>query len=247
MFRYKNFKILIMLMLFAFAGQNAWADEDYWMYVHLKQKCEPTGVGKVYASTDPLSADNPNNCVVVPEGGKEYESSTHESNITNNWVTGTQWFVNTIPVDVWSYGFVGWKNGDGVIVSTEPSPLQSFYDPGVYAVDKNGKKTSKSGYLKPSPFPVTLELTAVYEEIDPIVVAVPENYSIGNTIISKANNKVADNVEIFAYPIRPSSKFIGWYKDGVFETTENPYSFTIEDETKHTYTAKFRTGHSFTE
>ena len=246
MFRYKNFKILIMLMLFAFAGQNAWAeDEDYWMYVHLKQKCEPTGVGKVYASTDPLSADNPNNCVVVPEGGKEYESSTHESNITNNWVTGTQWFVNTIPVDVWSYGFVGWKNGDGVIVSTEPSPLQSFYDPGVYAVDKYGNKTSKSGYLKPSPFPVTLELTAVYDEIDPIVVAVPENYSIGNTIISKANNKVTDNVEIFAYPIRPSSKFIGWYKDGVFETTENPYSFTIEDETKHTYTAKFRTGHSF--
>ena len=238
MFRYKNFKILIMLMLFAFAGQNAWADEDYWMYVHLKQKCEPTGVGKVYASTDPLSADNPNNCVVVPEGGKEYESSTHESNITNNWVTGTQWFVNTIPVDVWSYGFVGWKNGDGVIVSTEPSPLQSFYDPGVYAVDKNGKKTSK-GYSTSAEVLEGLRFDAPE--------AVPENYSIGNTIISKANNKVADNVEIFAYPIRPSSKFIGWYKDGVFETTENPYSFTIEDETKHTYTAKFRTGHSFTE
>ena len=78
MFRLMNYKILLLLMLFAFTGQHAWAGgggTDYWYFSNAKVETAPTGAGKVYAG-DQNGAANPTNCVPAPHvfDGKSHKS-----------------------------------------------------------------------------------------------------------------------------------------------------------------------------
>ena len=53
MFKFKNFKILLLLMLFAFAGKDAWAGGQtyhHWYRFQAEVKTQPTGVAKVYGA-----------------------------------------------------------------------------------------------------------------------------------------------------------------------------------------------------
>lgn len=246
MFKLKNFKYLLLLMLFAFVGQNAWGGDGYWMYMHIQVDSYPTAAGKVYASSSQSSAQNSNNCVASPY---ITHVSTAEANINSG---KTLWYINTIPVDATKWAFVGWvknpsENTDfynTTYESTDRNPSNGFADPGSYAsstADGKGGKVSHSNstYYIPDPFPITLRMTAVYRSIKPDVVAVSNNGELGATEFSDANNSVGETVVLSATPAHYNSKFEGWYKDGALISKENPFSFTVTDENKGTYTAHF--------
>ena len=248
MFKFKNFKILLLLTLFVISAQNAWGwgGDGYWMYMHIQVDSYPTGAGKVYASTSQSSAQNSNNCVPAPY---ITQASTAEANINSG---KTLWYINTTPVDATKWAFKGWvKNPsentdfyDTSYVSTDRNPSSGFADPGCYASStedgKGGKVShSNSTYYPPNPFPITLTMTAVYESIKPDVIAVSNNGELGATDFTDANNSVGETVVLSATPSHYNSKFEGWYKDGVLISKENPFSFIITNENKGTYTARF--------
>lgn len=247
MFKLKNFKILLLLTLFVISAQNAWGGDGYWMYMHIQVDSYPTGAGKVYASTSQSSAQNSNNCVPAPY--IKYES-TAEANINSG---KTLWYINTTPVDATKWAFVGWvKNASDdytdfyntSYISTDRNPTNGFNDPGSYASStangKGGKVShSSSTYYLPDPFPITLRMTAVYKSIKPDVIAVSNNGELGATDFTDANNSVGETVVLSATPAHYNSKFEGWYKNNVLVSKENPYSFTVTNENKGTYTARF--------
>lgn len=135
MFKLKNFKILLLL-LFALAGQSAWAGDGNWMYMHIQVDSYPTAAGKVYASSSQSSAQNTNNCVNSPFID---DVSTAEKYINQG---KTLWYVNTIPTDASKWAFVGWVKDaandftdfyNTTYVSTDRNPTSGFADPGTYA------------------------------------------------------------------------------------------------------------------
>jgi hypothetical protein len=247
MSKIKNCKILLLLLLFALSAQNALGTgTDYWMYLHIQVDCYPTGSGKVYASTTQSSAQNSNNCTNSPYID---DVSTAESYVKGG---KTIWYVNTVPTDASKWAFKGWVKDatQGVdyynttYVSTDRNPTEGFKDPGSYAsstADGKGGKVDHNTkpYYYPNPFPITLHMTAVYESIKPDVIAVTNNGELGATEFSEANNSVGETVILEATPSHYNSKFEGWYKDGVLISKENPFSFTITNENKGTYTARF--------
>ena len=238
---------MLLLLLFALSAQNALGvGTDYWMYLHIQVDCYPTGSGKVYASTTQSSAQNSNNCTNSPYID---DVSTAESYVKNG---KTLWYVNTVPTDASKWAFKGWVKdaAQGVdyynttYVSTDRNPTEGFKDPGSYAsstADGKGGKVDHNTkpYYRPDPFPITLHMTAVYESIKPDVIAVTNNGELGATEFSEANNSVGETVVLRATPSHYNSKFEGWYKDGVLISKENPFSFTITNENKGTYTARF--------
>ncbi len=238
---------MLLLLLFALSAQNALGGgTDYWMYLHIQVDCYPTGSGKVYASTTQSSAQNSNNCTNSPYID---DVSTAESYVNNG---KTLWYVNTVPTDASKWAFKGWVKdaAQGVdyynttYVSTDRNPTEGFKDPGSYASSTANGKGGKVDhdtklYYRPDPFPITLHMTAVYESIKPDVIAVTNNGELGATEFSEANNSVGETVVLRATPSHYNSKFEGWYKDGVLISKENPFSFTITNENKGTYTARF--------
>lgn len=234
------------------------AHANYWMYMKIQVNVEPTGAGKVYASTDQSVANNGNNCGDAPFTD---DASTHESYINNG---STLWYLNTVNNDPTRYAFVGWRDDTGTngaagsIVSEEQNPSTGFKDVGQYAAknkDGSGGKTTDKPYYPPNPFNPTLYMTAVYHEIARAVIAVPQDISVGGAEVTKItsatqgthplDNEVGDEVEIKAWALGYQSKFIGWYKDGEFVTKTNPYRFTVTEENKGTYVARYSTGHQF--
>ena len=246
MFKFKNFKILLLLMLFAFAGKDAWAGDGNWMYMHIQVDSYPAA-GKVYASSSQSSAQNTNNCVNSPYID---DVSTAEKYINQG---KTLWYVNTIPTDASKWAFVGWVKDaandftdfyNTTYVSTDRNPTSGFADPGTYAsstADGHGPPIdhSQKPYYYPDPFPITLRMTAVYRSIKPDVIAVTNNGELGTTDFTDANNSVGETVVLSATPSHYNSKFEGWYKDGVCVSKSNPLSFEITEGNKGTYTAMF--------
>ena len=242
-----NFRVLLFVFAFVFTRQISFASTDYWMYLHIQVDCYPTGSGLVYANNKQSVASNTNNCTTPPLISY---FSTAESYVKNG---NSAWYVNTKPTDVTKWEFVGWvkdanENTDFYntnYVSTDKNPDTSFKDPGSYAsstADGHGGKVNHDGndpYYLPDPFPITLRMTAVYRSIEPDVVAVANNGSLGAVDIADAQNNVGDDVTLTAIPTHYNSKFEGWYKDGVLVTKDNPYTFRITNENKGTYTAKF--------
>lgn len=247
MFKFKNFKILLLLMIFAFAENDAWAGDGNWMYMHIQVDSYPTAAGKVYASSSQSSAQNTNNCVNSPYID---DVSTAEKYINQG---KTLWYVNTIPTDASKWAFVGWVKDaandftdfyNTTYVSTDRNPTSGFADPGTYAsstADGHGPPIdhSKTPYYYPDPFPITLRMTAVYRSIKPDVIAVTNNGELGTTDFTDANNSVGETVVLSATPSHYNSKFEGWYKDGVCVSKSNPLSFEITEDNKGTYTARF--------
>ena len=158
-----------------------------------------------------------------------------------------------MPVDATKWAFVGWvKNASNDYtdfyntnyISTDRNPTNGFNDPGSYAsstADGKGGKVShnSSTYYLPDPFPITLRMTAVYRSIKPDVIAVSNNGELGAADFTDANNSVGETVVLSATPAHYNSKFEGWYKNDALVSKENPYSFTVTNDNKGTYTARF--------
>ena len=244
MFKFKNFKILLLLMLFAFAGNDAWAGGGkYWYYSCIELRCTPSGAGKVYASTDQTKAQNPNNCVITTDGldGNAYQTSgrTYRGN------RPYKWFVNTVPSNSQQYRFIKWVDQNGNDVSTDQAPQNSFndYDCAV-GLDPNEKKSDASG--DPIDDYPTIVYTAVYERIVNQYVAV-ESQDAGHltATIDKPENQIGEEVTLWAYPNNYDTKFTGWYKDGELVSMENPWTFIIDQDNAGTYSATCKTDYKF--
>ena len=79
MFKLNKFKILLLLMLFAFAGQEVWGDNAKYYSYHIID-VKPSGAGKVYSTTKTENGANTNfNACVDPP----YTQTWHTGNSTN--------------------------------------------------------------------------------------------------------------------------------------------------------------------
>lgn len=237
MFRLMNYKILLLLMLFAFTGQHAWAGgggTDYWYFSNAKVETAPTGAGKVYAG-DQNGAANPTNCVPAPH---VFDGKSHKSQFPYKW------YVNTIPTDSKKYKFLRWEDGNGNILSTDQNPEDPFMDN--EGVKGGGNNTGKSGDGATNPGTVTVNYIAVYEEIINQYVSVEsQNPQYLTATIDKPENEIGDDVTLWAYPNNYDSKFTGWSKDGEIVSMENPWTFTIDESNAGTYIATYKTGYNF--
>ncbi len=242
MFKFKTYKILLLLMLFTFAVNDAWAGK-YWYYSCIELRCTPSGAGKVYASTDQTKAQNPNNCVITTDGldGNAYQTSgrTYRGN------RPYKWFVNTVPSNSQQYRFIKWVDQNGNDVSTDQAPQNSFNDDDcAVGLDPNEKKSDASG--DPIDDYPTIIYTAVYERIVNQYVAV-ESQDAGHltATIDKPENQIGEEVTLWAYPNNYDTKFTGWYKDGELVSMENPWTFIIDQDNAGTYSATCKTDYKF--
>lgn len=237
MFKLKNFKILLLLMLFAFAGQSAWADKgdtDYWYFSNAKVETLPTGAGKVYAGTQ-TDAANPTKCVAAPH---TFVGKSHKSQFPYKW------YVNTVPTDTKKYKFIRWEDGNGNVLSTDQNPESPFMDN--EGIKGGGNNTGESGDGATNPGTITVNYIAVYEEIINQYVSVEsQNPEYLTATIDMPENQIGDEVTLWAYPNNYNSKFTGWAKDGVIVSMENPWTFTINESNAGTYIATYKTGYNF--
>ncbi len=71
------------------------------------------------------------------------------------------------------------------------------------------------------------------------VYVVSEDETIGTAGIDKPKNTVGDAVTLTAYPDMFSGTFKAWTKDGKVVSTQNPYTFTVDEASKGKYVATF--------
>ena len=153
MLKFKNYKILLLLMLFAFAGKNAWAGGNKWWCYQIEVDVKlVTGEGLVY---DPDPGETPGTIEVgeVNKNGafarstahvlseNKYYFQEHTPNLDHNG-KGDEWVMksavpNTQNPDV-SYIFKGWmyagNAGDGSVVK-HISGNNAIFNDGEYLTD----------------------------------------------------------------------------------------------------------------
>ena len=235
MFKLRNFKILLLLMLFAFAGQSAWAggggdDNSYaGTWFTFRARYSATGEGKVYGDfTEKSNAVNKKNENVATR-------HRHDGGGTE---TGDTYTGNDIDLHLFAeasdgWEFVEWRDNDGNKLSTS-TPC-----------DANGNATSEStkyGYAKVPRFKsknvcarnlssgegasdtahvsqhkiysenvnnrVDAYYVAVFSKLisGPIVTAEPLDETLGLASFSPGDNQVGDVVTLATHPTGPKDK-----------------------------------------
>ena len=261
MFRFKNFKILLLLMLFAFASNDAWGvSSNYsWfnfdVYVKARVKTadgvvyeEPTA-GSVYAKLAKNSAERENH---------EY-GHTHPDNASDQQSWTQNATLHAIPNA--GFRFLYWQNEDGSTISaTEAEQNDGKATVGCNATlrcyyGKNGSSDSIHAASHTSltqqygTYSNIFNYYAVFEPISPSIAVKSNNTSLGRALCSKYDNEKGDEVTIKAYCVDYDTKFLGWQVNGEFVSRENPYTFTTtnDGETEGTiiYTAVFENGYNF--
>ena len=259
MFRFKDFKILILLMLFAFAGQNAWAGNDFSTPhdSHLTVKVA-TGNGKVYAKDNNKgeeSAPSLDNCHYT-----EYTASLTNTLNENN--RPAKFYILAMPDE--GYEFDYWEctknEGDddvdkadavGTILTVDDSEQQTGNTWKVKAaLSERPNATSNSNGDESSVINAVWE--AHFKQITTQAVNVQsENNSLGTATINKGSNTINDEVMLTASCASTNVMFKGWYKinedtgQKEFVNDINPYSFKITEDKKGTYYARFDDGYYF--
>lgn len=259
MFKLKNYKYLLLLMLFAFAGQDAWGGNYSWfnfdVYVKARVKTadgvvyeEPTA-GSVYAKLAKNSAERENH---------EY-GHTHPDNASDQQSWTQNATLHAIPNA--GFRFLYWQNEDGSTISaTEAEQNDGKATVGCNATlrcyyGKNGSSDSNHAASHTSltqqygTYSNIFNYYAVFEPISPSIAVKSNNTSLGRALCSKYDNEKGDEVTIKAYCVDYDTKFLGWQVNGEFVSRENPYTFTTtnDGETEGTiiYTAVFENGYNF--
>lgn len=218
MFKFKNFKILLLLMLFAFAGQDAWAGKYYSYHVI---DVKPSGAGKVYSTSKTENGENTNfNACVDPP-------------YTQTWRTGNS--TNTLYLLAKAndgYVFSHWEDQDGTIVASS-NPGQ------VSAHCAQNNSTSGPGDYNGTYYAVFVPTQAVE--------VYTENANFGTASISDSQNEIGQTITLTAHENLFQHAFVGWRKesDGQIVSNENPYTFTISEQNKGKYYAVFRDDYNF--
>jgi len=218
MFKFKNFKILLLLMFFTFAGQDAWAGK-YYSYHIIDVK--PSGAGKVYSTpkTENGANTNFNACVDPP-----YQQPWHTGNSTNT--------LYLLAKANEGYVFSHWEDQNGNTVSSS--------NPGQVSAHC-AQINSESG---PGDYNGTYYAVFVPTQA---VEVYTENADYGTASINNAQNEVGQTITLTAHENLFQHAFVGWRKEsnGQIVSNENPYTFTISEQNKGKYYAVFRDDYNF--
>ena len=261
MLKFKNFKILLLLMLFAFTGQFALAGGPSDFSVshdsHLQVKVV-TGGGKVYAAKNNKgeeSAPSVTNCIYT-------EKTAALTNTKNSANRPANFYILAMPDD--GYEFDYWEctqnigdddtdkaNAVGTRLTISDSEQQTGNTWKVKAaLSKRPGANSSSNGTESSVINAIWE--AHFKQIITQAVDVKsENNSLGTATIDKGSNTINDEVMLTASCTSTNVMFKGWYKinedtgQKEFVTDNNPYSFIITEDNKGTYYARFEDGYYF--
>ena len=181
-------------------------------YFKVTATAQPTGAGKVYVSesnTEPKSTYYEDTKVLITS-----EKSTQQA-------ASTEFYLYAKPAD--GYLFDKWTKADG---TTEVSRQKNTSTGMLYSSSKEKSNPAEYGYI------------AYFAKAGDVYV-VSEDETIGTVGIDKPKNTVGDAVTLTAYPDMFSGTFKAWTKDGKVVSTQNPYTFTVDEASKGKYVATF--------
>ncbi len=259
MFKFKKYKYLLLLMLFAIAGQNALAQNYSWFHWTVNVKAR-------IIDEDGLVYD-------LPEAGSVYaklaKNSAEEINTTAshthpNWATNVNSMSQNVTLHAIpnaGYKFLYWTTEDGSIINastteqndgkatTGCNATRRCYYGNKGTSDPNHVASHTSLTQQYGTYSNIFNYYAVFEPISPSIAVKSNNTSLGRALCSKYDNEKGDEVTIKAYCVDYDTKFLGWQVNGEFVSRENPYTFTTtnDGETEGTiiYTAVFENGYNF--
>ena len=262
MFKFKNFKILLLLMLFAFAGNNAWADKGdtkYSYYVaYTKVQINKTGAGLVYAQggtqKDYETNFNKSKAEIYRSPCKMNESASYCDEIDDKVSAKTNFYLRAVEKE--GYKFVCWKNENDEIISTSNEctvEVTTTNYCGEYTEAESKNTTIWHNPQENNANYYDALYTAVFEPLvkDPLIKVRSNNTNLGMTTITHEDNSnavendIGDDVVLFAYVINYDKKFLGWQNDGVIVSRENPWHLKVSEENAGEYTAVFEDGYKF--
>ena len=188
-------------------------------YYKLQVEPVPVGAGKVYVANEDLDESE----IVWKSSWYSTSPLKYESTVPIEAITVTS-YLYAQPND--GYLFSHWTKIDDNNQETVFSYAQNTTDlVSTNATTKDNAKTVKyKAYF--------VEKGLVYPE--------SSDESIGTVTIDNPTNKIGDKVTLTAFPDKLNGKFIGWRRNGTSNLiTTNPYTFTVTNTNKGTYTAVF--------
>lgn len=207
-------KIFCLLCCIVAFVLPSWAGSNF--YYKVTATAQPTGAGKVYvaSSKEAAPADGDAKWKDKAEGtGSEYSSGQAAS---------TQFYLYAKPAE--GYVLVNWtKADDGTTVLSRQKNTSTG---ALFSSSKEESKPAEYGYI------------AHFVKAGDVYV-VSEDETIGTVGIDKPKNTVGDEVTLTAYPDMFSGTFKAWTKDGKVVSTDNPYTFTVDEASKGKYVATF--------
>ena len=207
-------KIFCLLCCIVAFVLPSWAGgTDY--YYKVTATAQPTGAGKVYVASSKEAA---------PADGDEKwkdEAEGTGSERSSGDAASKEFYLYAKPAE--GYLFDKWTKVDG---TTEVSKQKNT---------STGMLTSSS---KDQNNPVEYGYIAHFSKAGDVYV-VSEDETIGTAGIDKPKNTVGDAVTLTAYPDMFSGTFKAWTKDGKVVSTQNPYTFTVDEASKGKYVATF--------
>ena len=205
---------LICLLCCVFAcALPSWAGSTTY-YFKVTATAAPTGYGKVYVSENKVDAP--------ADGDWKEESSATGSAKSTGSAASKSFLLYAKPID--GYVFVNWTKGDGTIQ-------------GSYQKLSTGVLTSSN---KESSNPATFTFTAHFAKAGAVVVkTADEDEALGDASIDKPTNVVGDQVTLTAKANIFAGRFTGWTTPSGLVVKDNPYTFTVTEANKGTYTANF--------
>lgn len=208
-------KIFCLLCCIVAFVLPSWAGGGNYYY-KVTATAQPTGAGKVYvaSSKEAAPADGDAKWKDKAEGtGSEYSSGQAAS---------TQFYLYAKPAE--GYVLVNWtKADDGTTVLSRQKNTSTG---ALSSSSKDESKPAGYGYI------------AHFAKAGDVYV-VSEDETIGTAGIDKPENTVGDAVTLTAYPDIFSGTFKAWTKDGKVVSTQNPYTFTVDEASKGKYVATF--------
>ena len=207
-------KIFCLLCCIVAFVLPSWAGgTDY--YYKVTATAQPTGAGKVYVASSKEAA---------PADGDEKwkdEAEGTGSERSSGDAASKEFYLYAKPAE--GYLFDKWTKVDG---TTEVSKQKNT---------STGMLTSSS---KDQNNPVEYGYIAHFSKAGDVYV-VSEDETIGTAGIDNPKNTVGDAVTLTAYPDMFSGTFKAWTKDGKVVSTQNPYTFTVDEASKGKYVATF--------
>lgn len=264
MFKFNNFKILLLLVLFAFAVKNAWAGSstpwcDSHVYVEaINSEDGTTGGGKVYV-TGEASKQTVANC----KTNKLYAATLYNSHDSGKFPSDV--YLAAQPDEGWEFEYWICKKKDGTYSTTNATNVNTRLDNPLpsrqrAAVSKRGgNNTGASGESTTECTDTNAIWYAYFKRVETQMVKVQsESSSLGTATIDKIANNIDDVVTLTAWcgnsnnsPRSENIMFMGWYwlneQTGEKELVSRDcsYTFTVTEENKGTYYARFESGYYF--
>ena len=258
--KFKHFKHLLLIFLFALASNSSWANNYSWFHFTVNVKAQVrTADGLVYNQPEAGSVYAKLSCNSAEKENKD-EAHTHPSSASNVNSFSLDATLHAIPKT--GYNFLYWTKEDGTIINASQTEqndgkatvscnatLRCYYgEKG--SSDSNHAASHTSLEQQYGTYSNIFNYYAVFEEIIPSIGVASNNTNLGRAICSNNDNHLGDEVTLKAYCIDYDTKFIGWQLNGEIVSRDNPYTLTVTntpsnpDETL-IYTAVFENGFKF--